>query len=908
MLQNIKYIRYVTIIFIIVLILSIIAPNVYALTDNYNFTSNENSNIQMEDQFTYRNDCFNRSSFLGCSHLEILSAQASEASASWYGENEDKYEVNYSNNSHNIVRMLQNMGFENVATNKYYALEKKENSAGVAVGSRKLTVDNKDYTILAIIPRSAGYKNEWTGNFTVGDGDIHEGFKAARDEVLRYIKKYINDNNISGNIKVWTAGHSRGAAIANMIGGFFAAGGIEYFDGKIAITPEDVYCYTFATPRTIKDGTNKNYELSVSGNRQDESYINDTPCEAYNYTKGGALNLKSEEYGGIRNLLSANDIFINLPPKAWGFAHYGNDISVDHDKVTEEAMLNELKVISPFAYNKYINGGSPNSFERKTFDLKTLSIVKDNSTYSAIDFNTFLDEKINGLTYKVKTNTIYKNEGYEETLKAIAGTYGMSMTLFDDASFESITAPLIYSYLAYASERLQESGKADNESEAVTLVFKDLLSYFTKENIDTENFTIDDFIVLLAKYISDNENEPIADAVVSGIINLIPEQYSFILSSFKQFDKNYTSEHDVTNEEGLKAFIKACYYGSDPECEMTDFEDASKVRATLYTIICFAISSDYPEIVDLLMDENNNLNGHGNFKNFVAIILNILKTVKDDDGNVIKTYTNISELADDKLVEALDSIFEKPLEKSENLYGNDYKNKLNEHINTIKENISKVRKLILYGLLYEDGNFSSEQDVKNLTTFIGNASIFPLAHYNEIYLAYAKAAKNYDCGYEEHSNTYTCIEGDNQELNIQSANPLTFTFDIDYDTFIKEGKVFIDNNEIPRDKYNISKGSTVITFNEDFTDALTLGKHTIKASTDEGIVVADFSISKTEPNTENSDLINNVNNNKLSKNNTNSKKTKNPKTGDTIVLWIGLALISFAGIVGTQKFLGKKKI
>ena len=38
-----------------------------------------------------------------------------------------------------------------------------------------------------------------------------------------------------------------------------------------------------------------------------------------------------------------------------------------------------------------------------------------------------------------------------------------------------------------------------------------------------------------------------------------------------------------------------------------------------------------------------------------------------------------------------------------------------------------------------------------------------------------------------------------------------------------------------------------------------------------------------------------------------SNVSTNPKTGDNITLWIGLALISFVGIVGTRKLSGKKK-
>ena len=135
-----KSIKLVAILLVTVLVLNILIPSVNALTIKYNFTSNEESNIQSEDQFTYRNDCFERSSFLGCSHLEILSAQVAEASASWYGTGIDKHEVDYSNNAHNITEMLENMGFENVTTNKYYTLEKEENSAGVAVVSQLKSV------------------------------------------------------------------------------------------------------------------------------------------------------------------------------------------------------------------------------------------------------------------------------------------------------------------------------------------------------------------------------------------------------------------------------------------------------------------------------------------------------------------------------------------------------------------------------------------------------------------------------------------------------------------------------------------------------------------------------------------------------------------------------------------------
>ena len=139
---------------------------------DYQYTSNENSNIQEADVCAWRN-CFTRSSFLGCDHLKLLSAQAAIASASYFGSVPDPYEQDCGDMGYNIKNRLTALGFEDVETNAWYQAEMLENSAAVAVGHRSVEADGKTYTLLAVIPRSAGYKQEWAGNFTVGAGKIH---------------------------------------------------------------------------------------------------------------------------------------------------------------------------------------------------------------------------------------------------------------------------------------------------------------------------------------------------------------------------------------------------------------------------------------------------------------------------------------------------------------------------------------------------------------------------------------------------------------------------------------------------------------------------------------------------------------------------------------------------------------
>lgn len=116
---------------------------------------------------------------------------------------------------------------------------------------------------------------------------------------------------------------------------------------------------------------------------------------------------------------------------------------------------------------------------------------------------------------------------------------------------------------------------------------------------------------------------------------------------------------------------------------------------------------------------------------------------------------------------------------------------------------------------------------------------------------------------------YTVLNGANQELALTSNNKLSFRLSINYDKFINEGKIIIDGKEVSKNNYKVSKGSTVITFNDEYTKTLTSGKHTIIAMVSDGDVKTEFSI------------------------------VKNPATGDNIMVYatmLGLSIISLTGV------------
>ena len=135
--------------------------------DQYNYRNNDHKDAV--DEYLYYDGWFNIDASNFNPELALFSSQIAMASASYYNE---EHETVADNNDKNILEILNALKFEDVKTNKYYNLEKLENSAGVALGHK--TID--DYTLLAIIPRSAGYKQEWVGNFTVGLENLHEGF------------------------------------------------------------------------------------------------------------------------------------------------------------------------------------------------------------------------------------------------------------------------------------------------------------------------------------------------------------------------------------------------------------------------------------------------------------------------------------------------------------------------------------------------------------------------------------------------------------------------------------------------------------------------------------------------------------------------------------------------------------
>lgn len=198
-------------------------------------------------------------------------------------------------NTSSIVTFLKLHGFENPVDYNYTTYSDDDVSE-IALGHRKVTYNGQTKHIVIVDVRGTnGTQTEWSSNFDLGDHTKfnsvadwvhyynHKGFDVAATRALQrlttYTNAYVNDGT---DVVYWVMGHSRGAAIANIL----SADLID--EGKT------VFGYTFATPNTT------------------------TRKLAHDY-----------KYSTIYNVVNEDDFVPCVPMSQWGFIRYGKTATID---------------------------------------------------------------------------------------------------------------------------------------------------------------------------------------------------------------------------------------------------------------------------------------------------------------------------------------------------------------------------------------------------------------------------------------------------------------------------------------------------------------------------------------------------------------------------------------------------
>lgn len=258
-----------------------------------------------------------------------------------------------------IKESLVDMGFTDIVqywydenkSDEFYWKSSKEDYSRCAftLGKKNTVIYNKNSNIYAVIVRGTK-TSEWYGDFDVGNpyldenGNVtdykeleytHEGFDIANSKwVMPYVKSYIQaDSNYSyDNSYIMVTGHSRGAAVANLVG--YTLNSVSDYN----LAPkEQSYTYTYATP---------NVHLFLDETRK-------ANCETYPN--------RPAENKNIYNYCNPGDYVPCMPISGWGFDKYGATVNLDTVNTIYSSMKERFITMKGYAYKGAVNADRFNS-------------------------------------------------------------------------------------------------------------------------------------------------------------------------------------------------------------------------------------------------------------------------------------------------------------------------------------------------------------------------------------------------------------------------------------------------------------------------------------------------------------------------------------------------------------------
>jgi len=308
-------------------------------------------------------------------HLATASVAMAISSFTDYGPYDEDW---YLNQSKFVKEYFSAIGFNSFAVNEDYQQSATFESIGLAAAKREFD----GYTVVAITPRSGGYFREWGNNMHLGDGSksdmMHEGWYNAANKLISFLDGYVSSNNVTGKVKLWMTGFSRGGATTNIAAGLIdnkLSRGEKIFSNGAATTRDDVYAYTFEAPQ----GAN----------------VHSTSVKAP----------KDSLYDNIFNIVNPLDIVPKLAMKQYGFTRFGRDKYVRTAFYDPSGYENYRRTYNTFQdifnQNKEITVNHCDEFTMGGFEFKYLG----GDILSFIAGNIFTDKELVDYVRKNKDDT-----------------------------------------------------------------------------------------------------------------------------------------------------------------------------------------------------------------------------------------------------------------------------------------------------------------------------------------------------------------------------------------------------------------------------------------------------------------------------------------------------------------------
>lgn len=417
-------------------------------------------NLGMKADYKYNDTYFNTSSYIY--NHELAKASLGFAISAMVRDGQYK-------NPEAAKKLFDDLSYENYTPYNYTSVPTSDSIAFVMANKN---IDETDTSIIAISIRGGGYEAEWGGNFRVGTGVNHEGFELARNQVLKALNTFLADNEekilYKDNLKFWITGYSRSAATANLVSAELNKGpdNVSYCSNLSDYTylSDDVFAYTFETPRNTTDA-----------------------------------NAKSVLYNNIFNIINREDPVPRVAPSAFSFVRYGKDCylpSVETDATTYYTLIEDVKTQYKAATGKdYDTVNEAFSFYEINISIKDRTLTKENPTISK---GVYIDNLINFVAQGIGSRETYVNNGVQSALVAL-GTYtkgdfsklgDLFIQAFNEANDEYFTlwrlltlspATVLANIKPYFSTVLykafDENGLTKSEADSLTdVLFDDVLT------------------------------------------------------------------------------------------------------------------------------------------------------------------------------------------------------------------------------------------------------------------------------------------------------------------------------------------------------------------------------------------------------------------------------------------------
>ena len=193
---------------------------------------------------------------------------------------------------------LKGMGFSEANIRNYYYRDEQRvrdnDTCAYTLAYKTIKRNGKTVPLVMVLVRGTAANAEWVSNANVSNSnqtldDYHEGFLLAASEIEVSLRKLMKDCEAESldmsDAVYFVTGHSRGAAVANLVG--------AWLSGSDQSKTNDVFTYTFAAPKTVSKA-----------------------------------QMGSKSYQNVFNIVNSEDVVAYVPLSKWGYSRYGRTMTL----------------------------------------------------------------------------------------------------------------------------------------------------------------------------------------------------------------------------------------------------------------------------------------------------------------------------------------------------------------------------------------------------------------------------------------------------------------------------------------------------------------------------------------------------------------------------------------------------